>query len=203
NHLSTRLTAPAMTEAMTSATRRQPFHQALAPHSQHAGGRSGRSRAGDPGVWQLSVMAPVSLVRRHMAKIGRNDPCPCASGKKYKRCCGDLSTPKAASIPANEPRWLIEDDGLDDVSNSVLHLVKARRFDEALAACKRLLTEFPEVNDGFDRSAIVHAALGNHALAADFFRKALAFAADPLRRADYDEELIEHWRHQAAEQERL
>ncbi|MFN5406165.1 SEC-C metal-binding domain-containing protein, partial [Bradyrhizobium sp.] len=21
-------------------------------------------------------------------KIGRNDPCPCGSGKKYKRCCG-------------------------------------------------------------------------------------------------------------------
>ncbi len=21
-------------------------------------------------------------------KIGRNDPCPCSSGKKYKRCCG-------------------------------------------------------------------------------------------------------------------
>ncbi|MBW2430077.1 MAG: SEC-C domain-containing protein, partial [Deltaproteobacteria bacterium] len=22
-----------------------------------------------------------------MAKIGRNEPCPCGSGKKYKRCC--------------------------------------------------------------------------------------------------------------------
>ena len=21
-------------------------------------------------------------------KIGRNDPCPCSSGKKYKKCCG-------------------------------------------------------------------------------------------------------------------
>jgi len=25
------------------------------------------------------------------AKIGRNDPCPCGSGKKFKRCCGGLS----------------------------------------------------------------------------------------------------------------
>lgn len=25
-----------------------------------------------------------------MAKIGRNDPCPCGSGRKYKRCCEDL-----------------------------------------------------------------------------------------------------------------
>ena len=27
-------------------------------------------------------------VRRAAPKIGRNDPCPCGSGKKYKDCCG-------------------------------------------------------------------------------------------------------------------
>jgi curved DNA-binding protein CbpA len=27
-------------------------------------------------------------VRRDQPKVGRNDPCPCGSGKKYKRCCG-------------------------------------------------------------------------------------------------------------------
>lgn len=27
-------------------------------------------------------------VRREHPKIGRNDPCPCGSGKKYKKCCG-------------------------------------------------------------------------------------------------------------------
>jgi preprotein translocase subunit SecA len=32
-----------------------------------------------------SVKAPV---RRKSAKIGRNDPCPCGSGLKYKQCCG-------------------------------------------------------------------------------------------------------------------
>ena len=25
---------------------------------------------------------------RRVQKIGRNDPCPCGSGKKYKNCCG-------------------------------------------------------------------------------------------------------------------
>lgn len=25
---------------------------------------------------------------RTAAKVGRNDPCPCGSGKKYKKCCG-------------------------------------------------------------------------------------------------------------------
>ena len=27
-------------------------------------------------------------VRRNSAKVGRNDPCPCGSGRKYKNCCG-------------------------------------------------------------------------------------------------------------------
>ncbi|WP_027960882.1 preprotein translocase subunit SecA [Halomonas halodenitrificans] len=30
-------------------------------------------------------------VRREGPKVGRNDPCPCGSGKKYKQCCGKLS----------------------------------------------------------------------------------------------------------------
>ena len=29
-----------------------------------------------------------SQVKRDSAKVGRNDPCPCGSGKKYKKCCG-------------------------------------------------------------------------------------------------------------------
>jgi preprotein translocase subunit SecA len=31
---------------------------------------------------------PVQRVVRTSAKIGRNDLCPCGSGKKYKKCCG-------------------------------------------------------------------------------------------------------------------
>lgn len=30
----------------------------------------------------------VGTVRRDGGKVGRNDPCPCGSGKKYKQCCG-------------------------------------------------------------------------------------------------------------------
>ncbi|MCH8904809.1 MAG: SEC-C domain-containing protein [Bacteroidetes bacterium] len=28
-----------------------------------------------------------------MAKIGRNSPCPCGSGTKYKKCCLDMKKP--------------------------------------------------------------------------------------------------------------
>ena len=29
-----------------------------------------------------------STIKRDHPKVGRNDPCPCGSGKKYKKCCG-------------------------------------------------------------------------------------------------------------------
>ncbi|MBA1334938.1 MAG: hypothetical protein HPY66_0559 [Firmicutes bacterium] len=30
------------------------------------------------------------MVNQTRTKIGRNDPCPCGSGKKYKKCCGGV-----------------------------------------------------------------------------------------------------------------
>ncbi|MBR6959572.1 MAG: SEC-C domain-containing protein [Clostridiales bacterium] len=32
--------------------------------------------------------APSQPIRRAAGTVGRNDPCPCGSGKKYKNCCG-------------------------------------------------------------------------------------------------------------------
>jgi preprotein translocase subunit SecA len=32
--------------------------------------------------------AKVETYRREEPRVGRNDPCPCGSGKKYKKCCG-------------------------------------------------------------------------------------------------------------------
>ncbi|NIQ01857.1 MAG: hypothetical protein GWM98_05475, partial [Nitrospinaceae bacterium] len=32
--------------------------------------------------------AKPATVRREEKKVGRNDPCPCGSGKKYKKCHG-------------------------------------------------------------------------------------------------------------------
>ena len=32
-----------------------------------------------------------TVTREHL-KVGRNDPCPCGSGKKFKKCCGAAST---------------------------------------------------------------------------------------------------------------
>ncbi|MFW6344843.1 MAG: SEC-C metal-binding domain-containing protein, partial [Halomonas sp.] len=57
-------------------------HDAPAPAA--AAGDAGSDTAVAPG-------ADGRPVRREGPKVGRNDPCPCGSGKKYKQCCGKLS----------------------------------------------------------------------------------------------------------------
>ena len=41
-------------------------------------------------VEEITPTVPQQPIRREGAKIGRNDPCPCGSGKKYKHCCGRI-----------------------------------------------------------------------------------------------------------------
>lgn len=42
------------------------------------------------GQWYFvdGEMAKHETFERTTAKVGRNEPCPCGSGKKYKKCCG-------------------------------------------------------------------------------------------------------------------
>lgn len=48
---------------------------------------------------------------RSLPKVGRNDPCPCGSGKKFKRCCLDkLATSRSELTPSFAPSGLVETD---------------------------------------------------------------------------------------------
>jgi preprotein translocase subunit SecA len=40
------------------------------------------------GAGEVSIDLPI---RRSLPKVGRNEPCPCGSGKKYKNCCGRVA----------------------------------------------------------------------------------------------------------------
>ena len=42
---------------------------------------------GSPGEAPMPRPKPAPI-RRQVAKVGRNEPCPCGSGKKYRNCCG-------------------------------------------------------------------------------------------------------------------
>jgi uncharacterized protein YchJ len=45
----------------------------------------------DCGPAPVTVQVPKAFpVQRAFPKVGRNAPCPCGSGKKYKRCCGKV-----------------------------------------------------------------------------------------------------------------
>jgi tetratricopeptide (TPR) repeat protein len=122
-----------------------------------------------------------------MSKIGRNDPCPCGSGQKYKRCClhhheaaaADRAAAAAAAPAATQrppPGWAWDDDdGLDEASNRVVELVHAGQLDEAEHAARELLDRYPDVHDGFERLAMVYEARGDRVQAAEYYRQALAF----------------------------
>jgi preprotein translocase subunit SecA len=45
----------------------------------------------DEALGATAAPKPAQPVERHTPKVGRNDPCPCGSGKKYKHCHGKLS----------------------------------------------------------------------------------------------------------------
>jgi hypothetical protein len=57
-----------------------------------APGRSSLSSAGWADDWgdvdEDESQVPPGTLRNMTPKVGRNDPCPCGSGRKYKKCCG-------------------------------------------------------------------------------------------------------------------
>ena len=65
---------------------------------------------------------------------------------------------------------------LDQLSNSVVDLIKQNRLDEAEAVSRKLLTDYPDQVDGLNRLAMVYEARGEKSKAADYYRKAADFA---------------------------
>jgi tetratricopeptide (TPR) repeat protein len=151
-----------------------------------------------------------------MAKPGRNDPCHCGSGKKYKKCCQpkheaaeheELSKQQAkreernvarrtelqrmkeqavAELLGNAHDNAEEDDELTKASNAAVDLVQAGKFEEAEAAARDLIARYPEVHDGWDRLGMMYEAKGESKTAADCYRKALGIIRD--RPQQYDPE---------------
>jgi tetratricopeptide (TPR) repeat protein len=134
-----------------------------------------------------------------MAKIGRNDPCLCGSGKKYKRCClarvEHADRLALATQEAARPRFGPEPDTDEEeelaleltlASNVVVDMVEAGQLDDAEQAAHQLLERFPDAHDGYDRLGMVYEARGDNRQAAEYYRKALAFGREHAD--DYDPE---------------
>jgi preprotein translocase subunit SecA len=82
-----------------AAQTRNAYRETAAVHEEAGGYGVEENMAATTGVEKGSEMqaaseqgqgeaAKVKTITREAPKVGRNDPCPCGSGKKYKKCCG-------------------------------------------------------------------------------------------------------------------
>ena len=60
-------------------------HQGRGPANRRAGTEHPRQQ--DAAIRGSQTEKKVEPIRNRGDKVGRNDPCPCGSGKKYKNCC--------------------------------------------------------------------------------------------------------------------
>jgi len=70
-----------------SARTQGPENALQAPQPEAAAPPSGRAPP-ESQLAQPEIQLPKVTIRRDTPKVGRNDPCPCGSGKKYKHCHG-------------------------------------------------------------------------------------------------------------------
>ncbi|MFI5330952.1 MAG: SEC-C metal-binding domain-containing protein, partial [Desulfobaccales bacterium] len=61
------------------------FHVQVKPHQEIP--EEARPQE-QPMFFSHGDSGPAQPQQRQQKKTGRNDPCPCGSGKKYKKCCG-------------------------------------------------------------------------------------------------------------------
>jgi len=109
-----------------------------------------------------------------MKEPGRNTPCPCGSGKKYKMCClkreKETKAEKPLIPPPGKPTFF--EDDIDQDSNRVVDLINEGRLDQAEEAAQHLLKKYPDLPDGLERTAAVLEARGERGQAAEYYRKA-------------------------------
>ena len=67
---------------------------------QHAGYDEALAAPADDGDLAVATAPPFTRVGE---KVGRNDPCPCGSGKKYKHCHGKFASTRARSVRYSPP----------------------------------------------------------------------------------------------------
>ena len=121
-----------------------------------------------------------------MKKPGRNEPCPCGSGKKYKKCCLHASKPSAGGI------FVYTD--LDDLSNQVPELIKQKKYDEAEKVCQKLREQYPEQVDGLHRSAELFEAIEDYDKATTFYNRAVEFAEQA---DEFEQKSVEYFKNKA------
>jgi len=132
-----------------------------------------------------AMLAEVSRQRAEAARqtgrrVGRNAPCPCGSGKKYKHCCmaSDLQAQRQAAQNPDEPsrQRRQEQERLAQNIEKTFTLIRAERYNEAIAAASKLIRRYPDEDRLHDIVATAHLYTGNFEAAGTICRRRLASA---------------------------
>ncbi len=78
-------------EQVEESALRSTWHETAAVHAEAASATSLAGPDGSPADAHQSEPANAEPIRNLGQRVGRNDPCPCGSGKKFKNCCGKSS----------------------------------------------------------------------------------------------------------------
>ena len=105
--------------------------------------------------------------------IGRNDPCPCGSRKKYKHCCGTAGPAAGSSAPAGQPTTTAS------IRQAQEHL-QAGRLAQAHALLSQVLHVASGNPDALHLMGLVAQRAGQHAAAVELFQSAIRANADPI-----------------------
>ena len=108
-----------------------------------------------------------------MEKLGRNDPCPCGSGKKYKHCCLLRETGQAQAPHRRTPND--EEQGIA--------LMRQGKPDEAVVRLRKALAKTPNHPVAHNNLGIALLMLGRTQEASACYRTALTIAPDQIGRA--------------------
>jgi len=102
-----------------------------------------------------------------MKAIGRNDPCPCGSGKRYKRCCG---SPGNVQMGGTRAAGL----SIPDVLRAALEHHQAGRLPQAEAIYQQILQIEPNHPDALHFLGVIALQTGKNELAAELISKAIS-----------------------------
>jgi preprotein translocase subunit SecA len=78
-------------EQVEESALRSTWHETAAVHADAASPAQLAAEQGSPAADHRSEPERPEPIRNLGQKVGRNDPCPCGSGKKFKNCCGKSS----------------------------------------------------------------------------------------------------------------
>ena len=125
-------------------------------------------------------------------KIGRNEPCPCDSGKKYKKCClrkhEKIKDLLRSSVDFQEPA--AAEEGPPEYVVKGFDLLAANNYQEAISYAGNLLSTYPEDDRIHDTLTTAYLATSQHEEAIAICRSRWEVAKEEKRF------FIEHGRHQ-------